>query len=145
MQNQKGVVASLLKIADCQKVTMFNPKFDLDLKKGQMGEGLVRYVLCGAKIDASIEVKRDMLIARTLNLAIEYECRGKPSGIERTEADWYAFICTRGFEKDDTIIFIKTERLKELYAHYKKMGRIVPGGDDKASKMVLVPFKVILD
>ena len=38
-----------------------------------------------------IEVKSDRQAGKTGNMAIEYECNGKPSGITTTEADYYVY------------------------------------------------------
>jgi uncharacterized protein (DUF3820 family) len=38
-----------------------------------------------------IEVKSDRQAGHTGNMAIEYECNGKPSGISSTEADYYIY------------------------------------------------------
>jgi hypothetical protein len=54
----------------------------------------------------------------TGNIAIEYECRGKPSGISTTEADYFLTY----FKNGNEIWNIPTERLKKLikYSHPKK-------------------------
>ena len=53
-------------------------KFDLDLKYGKVREKRVADMLQDKKIEVKSE--RDMWV-RTGNIAIEYECYGKPSGI----------------------------------------------------------------
>ena len=40
----------------------------------------------------SIEVKTDLKAAETGSVFVEYESRGKPSGISKTEADYYCFV-----------------------------------------------------
>ena len=87
--------------------------------------------------DKKIEVKieRDMW-QRTGNIAIEYECYGKPSGINATEADfWFHNLCV-GDDVFCTLVF-NVDNLKKLIdkLDYKKS---VSGGDNNASRMYLL-------
>lgn len=61
------------------------------------------------------EVKHDFQTA-TSNIAIEFECRNKPSCISVTEADYFIFI----FPLLNEVWKIKTEKLKELIQDFKK-------------------------
>ena len=77
-----------------------------------------------------IEVKADFIGCRTGNFALEYECSGHSSGINRTKADYYIiFIVGVGIYK------IKTKILKKM------KGRSVYGGDGYKSKMRLISIK----
>lgn len=38
-----------------------------------------------------IEVKEDFMCKKTGNVAVEFQCRGKPSGIAKSEADYYVY------------------------------------------------------
>jgi len=60
-------------------------KFDIDLQYGKVREQLVADMLQDKKIEVKSE--RDVW-QRTGNIAIEYECYGKPSGINATESDY---------------------------------------------------------
>tara|TARA_R110000824_G_scaffold125134_4_gene284060 strand:- start:1163 stop:1528 length:366 start_codon:yes stop_codon:yes gene_type:complete len=111
-----------------------------DLKLGEEGESLVRRLLEGAH---TVEVKRDFIAPTSGNLAIEYECRGKPSGIAVTEADWWAFVSGRG-QADRVVILFETKHLKELCRRYYKNGSKTSGGDQGCSRMVLIPVCEIL-
>ena len=63
--------------------------FDFDLKYGQIREKRVAELLK----DGKVEVKTERSWWRkTGNVAIEYEYRGKPSGIDKTEAKWWFHI-----------------------------------------------------
>jgi hypothetical protein len=117
-----------------------NPKWDLDLKLGEAGEALVKEILSGGK---RIEVKRDYIAATSGNLAIEFECNRKPSGIAVTQADWWAIIGS-GATGDKVVVLVETQRLKELCRHHYQQGRTICGGDHNRSKMVLVPVCEIL-
>lgn len=112
--------------------------FKYDLKFGQVGEIMLSDIFNEKKI----EVKRDKWISKTGNIAIEYESRGKPSGISITKADYWCFIFSGDME-DKIILLIEIEKLKELSRKYYKMGKIKNMGDNNTSKAVLIPFKEI--
>lgn len=76
-----------------------------------------------------VEVKRDRKAAQTGNLFIEYECRGKDSGIMTSEADVWTFVIG-----DDSLLSIFTPELKALC----KGARSVSGGDNHTTKGYLV-------
>ena len=65
----------------------YSSDFDLDLEYGELHEEITRKILVG---DLRIEVKTDRQAHMTGNVAIETRCRGKPSGISITTAD---FLC----------------------------------------------------
>jgi hypothetical protein len=93
-------------------VTGYEPRFDFDLRRGQVGEEYVGTILEAIASD-SIEVKTDYGANRTGNLYVEFEQENKqgvwvPSGIATSEATYWAF----AFQ--DGVIFIKLERLKEI-------------------------------
>jgi hypothetical protein len=61
----------------------------------------------------SLEIKTDLLVTKTRdtgNMFIEYECRGKPSGISVTKSD----IFITYFKHLDELWAIPTSKLKEL-------------------------------
>tara|TARA_R100001594_G_scaffold70862_1_gene105356 strand:+ start:127 stop:540 length:414 start_codon:yes stop_codon:yes gene_type:complete len=108
-------------------------KFDIDLEYGQVREKLVADMLQDKKIEVKSE--RDKW-QKTGNIAIEYECYGKPSGISSTEADyWFHNLCI-GDDTFCTLVF-KVDNLKKLInkLDYK---RSVSGGDHNASRMYLL-------
>ena len=108
-------------------------KFDLDLEYGKVREELVAEMLQ----DKRIEVKSERnLWQKTGNIAVEYECYGKPSGINATESDyWFHNLCIDD-EVFATLVF-NTSNLKRIINNldYKKT---VSGGDNNASKMYLL-------
>jgi len=113
--------------------------FRYDLKVGQIGEELLNSILTNKKI----EVKRDSWIYKSGNIAIEYESRGKPSGISKSEAEYWAIIFSGGYE-DEIIIIIKENRLKKICREYYKKGSVKSMGDNNTSKAILIPIKEIL-
>ena len=116
---------------------MFNNdnKFDVDLAKAKIREEELVDILGKAKL----EIKTDSIWKDSKNLAVEFRCRNKPSGISTSQAQYYAFILdANGYTEG--IIFIPIEKLKILARKFYKLGKVVNGGDDKASEMVLVPI-----
>ena len=87
--------------------------------------------------DKKIEVKSERdLWMKTGNIAIEYECYGKPSGIAATEADyWFHNLCV-GDKTFATLVFdVPSLRTIIDNLDYK---RSVSGGDNYASRMYLL-------
>ena len=108
-------------------------KFDLDLQYGQVREQQVADMLQDKKIEVKSE--RDVW-QKTGNIAIEYECYGKPSGINATESDyWFHNLCI-GDETFATLVF-DTASLKRIISNLDKK-RSVSGGDNNASRMYLL-------
>lgn len=80
----------------------------------------------------TFEVKEDFTCAHTGNVGIEFECRGKPSGIAVSKADFYIYkIHTANGVK---FYLFKTKQLKSMIAD-KKYFRIVNGGDKGSNSM----------
>jgi hypothetical protein len=81
----------------------------------------------------TIEVKEDFTCQRTGNVGVEFECRGKPSGIEVSKADLYLY---KVHEPDGNkrLYVIKTSKLKEMIRD-EKYFRIVSGGDPGSNSM----------
>ena len=107
--------------------------FDIDLRYGNDGEGIVLSLLNGGK---KVEVKTDRMAHKTGNIAVEYQYKGYPSGISKTEADYWAFV----LNENKIVLLIQTEELKRIGREYFKKGKVVNGGDDNNSKMILIPL-----
>jgi len=108
----------------------FCNNFSHDLKVGQVKEIQLAEIL----EHKTIEVKHDLIATKTGNLFIEYESRGKPSGISKSNADYYC-LCF-----GDTYAMIKTENLKKLCRKHYKTKSDVLGGDNNTSKGILLPI-----
>lgn len=130
----------------------FNGDFKYDLALGQLGEGWIGKMLS----NNTIEVKFDFACYKTGNFYIEYESRGKKSGIATTKADYWMLIASteKGIRLKDDIsnvessdvmfaILLDTERLKRICKerHFKKG---VKGGDNNTSLGVLIKSKDLL-
>ena len=116
--------------------------FDLDLNFGQIYEEKVRNIFEG---DGSIEVKTERDIwQKTGNIAIEIRYRGKPSGISSTDAKWWIHILSNDNDIETALMF-KVEKLKKKIKQMVMLGmaRIVVGGDNDNSEIVLLPIDKI--
>ena len=85
--------------------------------------------------DTSLEVKLDTKSISTGNVAVEYSCKGNPSGIEATTADYFVFVIP---EKRDLRAYVVDTR--DLRCSLKECS-LVRGGDNFASLMKLLPLE----
>ena len=107
-----------------------NNDFKYDLKIGQIKEKELADILENKKI----EVKYDLQATDTGNVFVEYESRGKPSGISTTESDYYCFAIGVCF------VLIKTEYLKDICRTFLGSTKDIFGGDSNSSKGILLPI-----
>lgn len=90
-----------------------------------------------------VEVKEDFLCKNTGNIAVEVECRGKPSGLAVTEADWWVY---RIHTEDDVLnVLVDPEMLTHAIAsdsmeREPKIREVV--GGDTGSRTKLYLFKL---
>ena len=108
---------------------IMNNKFDIDLQYGQVREKRIADILKNEKIE--VKTERDIW-KKTGNIAIEFESRGKPSGIAVTEAKWWVHVLA---DEDD--------KLKKIARKY--FSKAINGGDNDTSKFVLLPLKEIFN
>jgi hypothetical protein len=128
------LVKSVLKLA--RKTGRADKRFDINIVEGQLAETELLTLLG----DKTVEVKRDNAVSKTGNLAIEFMCRSKPSGIVSTIANWWAFALSGDKFNDEVIILVKTSRLKRMLGGI----RTVFGGDGNKSEMFLLPLKNVV-
>jgi len=108
-------------------------KFDIDLEYGKIRESQVLDMFENAKIEVKSE--RDIW-QKSGNIAIEYECYGKPSGIKATESDyWFHNLCIND-ETYATLVF-RTPFLRRIIDSLDYV-KSVKGGDHMASRMYLL-------
>lgn len=120
--------------------TKANKKFDIDLKYGQVREKQVSNIFANKKIE--VKTERDWW-AKTGNIALEYECNGKPSGITATKSDYWIHILAKG-KKNHCMLVFEVARLKKIVKEYKDTHtRMV--GDGGRSKCVILPIKKLFD
>lgn len=113
----------------------YNSDFKYDLEIGQKYETML-----GELLGQTIEVKRDFKALETKNIFVEYESRGKRSGISTTQATYWCY-----WLSDYHLIIIETDKLKQLCRKYVNTNRDIVGGDDNTSKGILLPTKVFLE
>ena len=113
----------------------YNSDFRYDLKVGQVAEQALAKIFEGKKV----EVKRDRKARLTGNVFVEYESRGKPSGISTSEADYWCFVI------EETFILITATRLKEIVEPLKGTDKERRGGDNNTSVGVLLRIKDLIN
>ena len=106
-------------------------KFNKDLKYGKKHEKLVME----SRLD--YELKTDRLAHKTGNVYVEYESRGKESGIIASKSNLWIFKIVDKKDKHLFSIEIRLDRLRKLV--YNKYLTTL-GGDYKTSKGYLVPI-----
>ena len=103
----------------------YHKEYDLEITKD------------GKKI--TVEVKSDKQASLTGNLAIEYKCNKKPSGITTTTADFWIYFIV--YEDKNECYKIPTEELRNLVKNCHK----VSGGDGNRSRMYLLKKSAVSD
>ena len=121
-------------------MTTFNPdkNFKYDLEFGELWETKLNNILENKKLE--LKTERDIWV-NSGNLAIEISCGGKPSGLRTTQAEYWMHL----LEYEGVLfasIMLEVAVLKKTVQKMVNSGkaRIVPGGDDMQSKLVLVPM-----
>lgn len=111
-----------------------NSDFKFDLDFGLKGEKLVLDILTNKKIEVKTD-KHTIKGNATGNIFVEYESRGKPSGIAKTQAEYWAFVLS-----NEQIAIFEIEWLKEKARQYLINNKVL-GGDNNTSKGILIPIK----
>lgn len=118
-------------------------KFDIQLSQGLINERRLGRIFGDRSV--KIELKTETWQwEQTENLAIEYKCDGRPSGIATTEADYWVHELRR---VDETLVYLMfpIDRLKELARAAYRAGRRRDGaGDGGRFSVVLIPLSELL-
>lgn len=80
-----------------------------------------------------VEVKSDRIGKWTGNIAIEYECNYKPSGITSTCSDYWVY-----FVEGVGVYKFHIDNLREIFKN--NIYKCISGGDGYRSKMKLIPM-----
>tara|TARA_S200002703_G_scaffold157584_1_gene165806 strand:- start:2202 stop:2591 length:390 start_codon:yes stop_codon:yes gene_type:complete len=113
-------------------------KYDLDF--GIISEkfyGKVMHDLIEGKTECKAE--RDQWV-KTGNMFVEFESRGKPSGIATTHAEHWVV----SFYKENKLCFTLTVPIEDMKKIARK-GKLIKGGDENTSKGMLVKVKDVMD
>lgn len=121
---------------DIQRKTKKYGDFVGDLRRGREQEKLVNDVFNGD----NFEVKSDYMAHRTGNIAVELMSRGKDSGIRTTESHHWVYKIV----KADLIFILTTSKLKAFIDANMDNYKIVMGGDNNTSMMILIPIKDLI-
>ena len=85
------------------------------------------------ELEIGVEVKSDAQYQVTGNFYVEYSCYGKPSGISATKSEIYYIYLYK-------LYIIKTKDLKDKCRKYINTKRDKKGGDNMASKGIILPI-----
>jgi hypothetical protein len=116
----------------------FNRYFDKCLDFGEKYENEFEEIFHKQKV----EVKTDRRCQETGNVFVEYQSRGKDSGIKTTKADYWVFCLWRPDKKKHTWVILPTIKLKRIIR--KNNYRTIAGGDNRTSLGYLVPKEDLL-
>ena len=117
-----------------------NNDFKYDLDFGIVSEkfyGKVMHDLIEGKTECKAE--RDQW-AKTGNMFVEFESRGKPSGIATTHAEHWVV----SFYKENKLCFTLTVPIEDMKKIARK-GKLIEGGDKNSSKGMLVNIKDVIN
>ena len=106
-------------------------KFTKDLSYGKKHEKLVM------KSMENFELKTDRKAHKTGNVYVEFQSRGRDSGIRTSKSDTWIFKIVSKGDRHLFSVQIPLTRLKKLVSTDY---RIVPGGDNLTSRGYLVPL-----
>tara|TARA_Y100001938_G_scaffold149333_1_gene235815 strand:- start:712 stop:1134 length:423 start_codon:yes stop_codon:yes gene_type:complete len=118
-----------------------NSDFDLDLKFGKAHERKIAKLFGIKEEQIEVKTERDWW-AKTGNLCIEVERRGKPTGISITKAKIWIHVLSKGNKQMLRLVF-DVGVLKKIVKKYKDNWKMV--GDRKETKAVMIKFKDILN
>lgn len=116
-------------------------RWDVNQKEGEIAEGTLAELMNSN--GNTVEVKRDFKVSETGNLAIEFMCSGKPSGISTSLAEWWAYAFDGENYNGEVIVLIKKKRLERILE--ARRTRIVRGGDHNRAEMFLIHPQELLE
>jgi hypothetical protein len=90
----------------------------------------------------TIEIKEDFTCKKTGNVGIEYECRGRPSGISVSKADYYLYKVHEP-TGNTSLYVIATNHLRELIDNKMYFRSIIGGDEGSNSKNHLFKLETV--
>ena len=118
----------------------YDAKFKKDLLYGKLGEEFTRQLI---EDDVKFEIKTERDIWKTTgNIAVEIIYKNKPSGLTTTESGVWVHLLSYNNNIEGGFIF-KVKELKQKIRDLRDSDnlKIVMGGDDNLSQLVLLPIK----
>ena len=119
-------------------------KYDIQLSAALINERRLGDIFAAGKIER-VELKSETWQwEQTGNIAIEYRCDGKPSGIATTEADYWVHELRRDGQ---TLVYLMfpIDRLKALARDAIQRGQFrSDAGDDGRFHIALIPLAEVL-
>ena len=82
--------------------------------------------------ETKYEVKADRMMAKTGNICIEFECSKKPSGIQTTQAEYYAY-----FDVNSDVLYIIPVAIIKQKILAMEYSRTINGGDGYRARLHL--------
>lgn len=120
--------------------TTRNTDFRYDLKLGEMKEAELADIFTNKKI----EVKTDLFYQKSGNIYVEFESRGKVSGIATSEADFYCYILPKGDSCSYHLFDSQQFKTALKKAVKDNRAKVKVGGDNGTSKGILINFEILL-
>ena len=120
----------------------YQPHFDIDVQRGDVGENLLREILEG-----KVEVKTDYRAKDTGNYYVEYKQYNSNyetwSGIAITESKWWAWVCPTSYKV--TIVPVDTLKsiVRDNWEVFRHTRQPIHNKNTNASMGILVPISVI--
>ena len=114
--------------------------FDVDLKFGNKHEKKIGKLLGLKTEEIEVKTERDWW-AKTGNICIEIERRGKPTGLSITKAKVWVHVLSKG-NKQLLRLVIDVPVLKKLAEKFKDNWKMV--GDRRETKAIMIPFNKII-
>ena len=138
-----GAMEAAEKLKEYQVKNNKDNKFDIDLDFGVHYEKSLAKTLAMGKVE--VKTERDKW-KKTGNIAIELACRGELSGLNVTEAEWWAHILTYKGKIITTLLFPVSD-LKILVKDIVMdgTGKMVMGGDNEQSEIALIPLTELMN
>lgn len=113
--------------------------FRKNLEEGKQGEDYSKSLLTGKY---KVETKTDYKCYETGNVFVEFQSRGKDSGIRVSTAEVWSFVLPKPTDVFPLTIYVSLEALKKMVENKKY--KTVMGGDNKTSLGYLVPKEDII-
>ena len=142
---KKDVLRKIQEYFEAQDAKLFNntSDFDIDLTFGNVYEKALALILQDKKIE--VKTERDKW-KETGNIAIELYNHNKnaPSGLSVTTAKYWATILVENYDIN-SIHILPVKKLKTRVKDIVRNGggKIIMGGDFKASEIALIPIEEI--